>query len=70
MERQKIRIFLVGGEKVDIVKSFTHTYVVRFVSGQEQEVHKSYVKSYYPYKTSRIDKPKKPSKNNQTSFEF
>lgn len=69
MGNQSFRIFLVGGEKVDIVKSFTHTYVVRYISGLEQEVHKSYVKSYYPNKTIVKGKKKKP-KNNQTSFEF
>ena len=75
------KVLLVGGERVKIVQSYTHTYVVQFVSGREQEVHRSIVKSYYPNRAKSrkkkkvIKKPKLPNKkpmpkNNQTKLEF
>lgn len=52
--KQAFRIFVCGGKRVKIIKSFTHTYIVEYVkTGKQQEVKKCYVRSWTPKKTQK-----------------
>lgn len=65
----KTRIHLVDGKKVAIIKSNEHTYNVRFVkSGKFQEIHKSFVVTWYP--KQQKPKPKTKPDNFQTRMDF
>ena len=51
------KVFLVSGKAVKILRSYTHTYRVRFIkSGKEMEVHKKYVISWTVNKQKPIDR--------------
>tara|TARA_R110000772_G_scaffold145445_2_gene255337 strand:- start:1629 stop:1832 length:204 start_codon:yes stop_codon:yes gene_type:complete len=63
------KINLVDGKQVAIIKSYPHTYHVRFVkSGKFLEIKKEYVKSWYP--KSKKAKPKPKPENPQQKINF
>ncbi len=71
------RIFLCKGEKVKILQSFYHTYVVQnCLDKRTFEVKKELVISYYPNrkknqaKKSKPKKEVKPQQPKQTTFNF
>ena len=66
----KFKLNLVDGKRVAIIKSYPHTYHVRFVkSGKFMEIKKSYVKTVYvtPKKRKPYDKG---DKNSQTKLKL
>lgn len=66
------KIFLCKGERVTILQSFTHTYVVQmYLTKRTYNVHKSLVTSYYPNRKKKTSaNSKKKPQQIQTKFNF
>lgn len=61
------RIYLVDGKRVSIIKTYRHTYHVRFhKTGKLLEIHKRYLKTWIIKPKKKVNK-QKPD-NPQTSL--
>lgn len=67
----KIKLNLVDGKRVAIIKSNTHTYNIRYIkSGKFAEVYKRFVKTIYVDSKSKKKSKPKPNNNGQLNINF